>query len=87
MVKWLSFKWLRFMCAKYETRTMSVLVNKEGADSFEATAMLVAIVDETAGEFVEVTSQITGYDKIAIDPEEWPVLREAINRMVGECRG
>lgn len=40
-------------------------------------------VDDSAGDFVEVRQQI---GKIAINHEEWPILREAIDRMIAECR-
>lgn len=47
----------------------------------------VEIDDEVGGEFVVVSQE--GRDdigKIAINPEEWPALRAAINRMVKACQ-
>lgn len=47
----------------------------------------VRIVDEAAGEFVEVSQDgRTDLGKIAICPAEWPTLRAAIDRMMAECR-
>ena len=48
---------------------------------------MVTIVDEAAGEFVEVSqSGRADLGKIAINPEEWPELRDAIQRMVNSCK-
>jgi hypothetical protein len=33
-----------------------------------------------------VEQHADGLGKIAIDPDEWPVIRAVINRMVKECR-
>lgn len=50
-------------------------------------ATTVAICDEAAGEFVEVTQHgRVDIGKIQINPEEWPSLREAIDRMIKACR-
>lgn len=68
----------------YITRTMSLLVLPEGEDSFSESATRVSVIDEAAGEFV-IVEQERG--SIAIDTEEWPALRAAIDRMVKECRG
>lgn len=71
----------------YEIRTVALLVNRKGCDIFEDTATRVEIVDEAGGEFVEVrqnASMTSGL--IGITPEEWPLLREAIDRLISECR-
>jgi hypothetical protein len=49
--------------------------------------IIITIEDEGGGEFVEIRNE----DSVAgtglrIDQEEWPTLREAIERMVAECR-
>ena len=67
----------------YSTRTMSIVVLPDGEPSFSEMATLIEITDEAGGEFVQVTQQI---GKIAINPEEWPELRKAINLMIRECR-
>ena len=71
----------------YEIRTLCVLVVPQDQPTFSEYATEIKIVDEAAGEFLEV-SQIgrTDLGKIAINPEEWPTLRDAIDRMVKECR-
>ena len=67
----------------YETRVTRLPVTPSGTELFHEFGTNIEIVDEAAGEFVEL-SQETG--KIRIDPTEWPTLRAAINRMVAECR-
>ena len=69
----------------YIIRTIGLLVVPDGESVFASErATRVSIDDEDAGEFVEVHQD--GRDGIQIDPDEWPVLREAIDRMIGECR-
>ena len=46
----------------------------------------ITIVDEGGGEFVEVEQHLDEYGKIGINPEEWPTIRAAIDKMVKECR-
>ena len=62
---------------------------KPGTDLIDETTWHVAIHTEGAGEFVRVESLASTVNEplpIAINPEEWPALRRAINRMVRECR-
>jgi hypothetical protein len=72
---------------KYETRTTSVTVCPVSEPAYSTMATKIEIADEAAGEFVEVSqSSRSDISKISINPEEWPELREAINRMIQECR-
>lgn len=72
---------------EYETRTTSVLVLPIGQPFFSEMATTVSIADEAGGEYVEV-SQAGRADlgKIAIEPNEWPMMRAAIDKMIAECR-
>lgn len=71
----------------YETRTTSMTVAPKGEPLFSEQATAVTIVDESGGEFVEVCqSGRSDLGKIAINPEEWPALREAIQVMIENCR-
>ena len=71
----------------YEVRTVALVVNRKGCEIFDEHATRVEIVDEAGGEFVEVRQNAsTTSGLIGITPEEWPMLREAIDRMVAECR-
>lgn len=52
-------------------------------------ATRVDIVDEAGGEFVKVSQNLgrtDGDGAIFVSPDEWPALRQAIDRMVVECR-
>ena len=47
----------------------------------------VRIADESGGEYVEVQqSGRNDLGKIAIEPDEWPTLRAAIDELVAVCR-
>ena len=71
----------------YEIRTMSILVVPKDQPTFSEYATEIKIVDEAAGEFLEVSQTWrTDLGKIAISPEEWPALRDAIDQMIKQCR-
>jgi hypothetical protein len=67
------------------TRTIKLTVLAEGDTLFGESATTVEIVDDSAGEFIEVEQQIDGCGKIRISPEEWPELRLAIDSMIAGC--
>jgi len=72
---------------EYETRTLSVIVVAKGEPIFSEMATRVEIVDEAGGEYVEVSQHgRPDLGKISINPEEWPMLRDAIDSMVAQCR-
>jgi hypothetical protein len=71
----------------YESRITAMTVCPATEPTWSEHATTVTIIDE-AGEFVEVSqSGRPDVGKIFIDPEEWPVLRDTIDRMIGMCRG
>lgn len=72
----------------YQIRTVAVMVLQEGDELFGETATEIRIISEGSGEFLEV-SQVpdSGKQTLRIAPEEWPTLREAIDRMFTECSG
>ena len=74
---------------KYSVRIVEIAVAPVGQPLFSEMATRISIDDEAAGEFVKVTQERghTDYAKsITIDSDEWPVLRDAIEYMIGECR-
>lgn len=72
----------------YEKRTTSMTVLPVDHPIFSEHATAITIVDESGGEFVEVSqSARTDLGKIAIAPEEWPMLRAAIDDLIKQCRG
>ena len=73
--------------SNYISRTTQVAVLPEDQPIFSELATTVTIVDEAAGEFVEVEqSGHISLGKIAINPSEWPALREAIGMMIAQCQ-
>ena len=71
----------------YEIRTTCMTVKPKDEPIFSEQATMVEIVDEASGEYVEVSqSGRTDLGKIAINPEEWPALRKAINLLIVQCR-
>ena len=68
------------------TRVTKLTITPDGEPLFSNQATDVLIDDEAAGEFVVVEQRADGMGKIAIDPDEWPTLRAAINRMVKGCQ-
>ena len=71
---------------QYEIRITGLTVAPKGKPIFDESATEIRIMDESGGEFVEVRQFRGGAGELRIDPEEWPTLREAIDRMIGECR-
>lgn len=72
----------------FEKRIRSVIVLPNGYKVFSEMATTIEIEDEAAGEFVRVSqSRAIGTQSIMIDPQEWGVLKEAIDEMIKECRG
>ena len=71
---------------EYVTRTTQLIVAPKGHNTFSEDATTITITDDAGGEFVVVEQNTADYGKIAINPEEWPVLRAAIDQLIGECR-
>ena len=76
------------MTKPYETRTLSLIVLPEGESIFSEMATTIRIEDDAAGEYICVEQHADGSvaGKIEIDTGQWPALRAAIDRMIGECR-
>ena len=71
----------------YETRTVKVSVAPKGEPLFHNGVTNIEIVDEAAGEFLEVTQcNDSNEGKISIEKSEWPTLRAAIDQRIRECR-
>ena len=67
----------------YETRVLSMIVTIKGKSIFDDSATEITIVDEAAGEFIEVSQD---EQVIRIDEYEWPSIRACINKMISKCR-
>lgn len=71
-----------------ETRITKITVVDEGKEIFDESATTIEIIDEAAGEHVEV-HQCHDFPKdgtITICPNEWPAIRDAIEKMISQCR-
>jgi hypothetical protein len=72
--------------SELETIVTSVFIVQKGEPIFAEGATRVEICDEGAGEFVVVSQPSETKTGIAFDPEHWPIIRAAIDDMVGRCR-
>ena len=60
-----------------------MIVGVKNQQIFDDSVTAIEIVDESAGEFLEV-SQEGG--KLRFDLEEWPHVRDAVEKMLKICR-
>lgn len=66
-------------------RVTQIIVLPEGEPIFSERGYTITIKDEAAGEYIEIEDH-QEESNIAINPEEWPAIRAAINKMVKKCR-
>jgi hypothetical protein len=75
------------MSTKYEVRVTRLSIMPKGEPVFSEQCTHVSIDDEAAGEFVAVEQQINkGQQRISINTEEWPELKQAIEQLLADCR-
>ena len=67
----------------YETRTTKMIVGVKGEQIFDESTTEIEIVDEAGGEFLEISQD---EQKLRFDKEEWPHVRNAIEKMFKLCR-
>jgi len=67
----------------YETRTTKMIVGVKGEQIFDESITEIEIVDEAGGEFLEISQD---EQKLRFDAEEWPHVRDAIEKMFKLCR-
>ena len=74
---------------QYETRILAMIVLPEGEAIFCERATIIRLEDESGGEFIVIEQHPDAKDaqQIAINPEEWPTIRAAIDDMVARCKG
>lgn len=71
---------------KYEKLITKIVIVPEGKEIFTYGATSIEIIDEAAGEFIEINQVSDEKFQLKINPEEWPVLRDAIDEMIKRCR-
>lgn len=69
----------------YITRVTQLTVIPETDPIYSEMATTITIDSEAADEFLVLRQEARRDPGIAINPDEWPKLRAAINRMVREC--
>lgn len=69
--------------SEYRRIVTAFVVVPENEPIYSERATQIKIEDEAAGPFV-VVSQEEG--RIAIDPEEWPAIRDAIETMMARAK-
>lgn len=68
------------------TITTKLCVVPSGKPIYDETATTVGLDDDGGGLFVTIRQEDNlDSNEIKIDPEEWPAIRAAVNRMVREC--
>lgn len=71
----------------YETQTHALIVKPTGEPIYSEMATIIRLDDEAAGPYVIVEQH--GRDdigKIAVTHDEWPAIRDAIDRMMVFCQ-
>ena len=71
---------------KLITRPIKWVITVDGSPIYSESATEIEIVDESGGEFVELSQSMEGCGKVWIDPAEWPTIRSAIDAAVKQCK-
>ena len=70
----------------YRTITTQRRVIPSGKAMDDEGVTIIGVDDEGGGAFVTIRQESAmDSDIIRIDPDEWPAVRAAVNRMVREC--
>lgn len=76
------------MTTKMEQRITQITVLPEKEPIFSALATLVSIENEGGGDFITIAqSNKNGYTGINIDVHEWEAIKEAVDKLIKDCRG
>ena len=68
------------------TLTARLCVVPSGKPIYDEAATTIGLDDEGGGLFVTIRQEADlDTNEVKIDPEEWPAIRAAVNRMVREC--
>jgi hypothetical protein len=72
---------------KHECRATQYSIGREGEPIYSEGTIRIDIDDEAGGEFVTLKQESLYQDAcIRIDPDEWPLVRKAIDKLVKRCR-
>ncbi len=67
---------------EYETLLTTITLKPKGKALYSDEATRISL-DDTGDEMFVTVSQ--GYREICINPDEWPMLKDAIERMLALC--
>lgn len=68
------------------TLTTRLCVVPSGKSIYDEAATTIGLDDDGGGLFVTIRQEDNlDTNEVKIDPEEWPAIRAAVNRMVREC--
>ena len=71
---------------KYETIVTRLTIRPVGGPIFANEAIHVEMEDEAAGEFVVIRQcRDDSEQSVRVDPDEWPTVRSAVNRIARTC--
>ena len=71
----------------HECRATQYSIGRTGEPIYADGATRIDIDDEAGGEFIVLTqSSLHQEARITIDPDEWPLVRKAIDKLVKVCR-
>lgn len=69
----------------YHAATTQRIIKPINKPVFDYAATVIEIVDDAAGCYLKVSQPAQGETVIAIDSDNWPVIRHEINRMLKIC--
>jgi hypothetical protein len=72
---------------EYETMTKSILVKRKGSPIYDITVTEIGVETEGDGlyAYVRQVPDDGPEQMIRIDQDEWPLIKQAIDRMIGIC--
>jgi hypothetical protein len=72
---------------RYTVRITAIQIAPHNEPIHSEMATTISIDDECSGEFVRIEQSTLSKGSVRLDPNEWPVVRDAINWMAAQCRG
>ena len=66
-------------------RTIAVMICRESEGILDEYGTIIRVTNEGAGEFITLEPAIST-NTIGVSKKEWPVLQDAIEKLLGECR-
>ena len=73
--------------SRYASRVTQYTVAPIGHEIFDRDATRIEIEDEGSGEYIVLTRVAEDLDiRLPIDPDEWPLIREAIDHLIRDLR-